>query len=177
MRLTLAAIAVALASMFAGCGGGSGGGTPTALATPTATPCVSGACVGIGTVGVTIGAATPTPIPCPSVDPQLVLAFPSNAATGVSDALSSVIFIYGPLTLSGLGSWGNMSLNGVVEGQVGTPPSPLPSPLPTLGPGQSYLAASVTTTLAPKTTYELSVSFINGCGQAASESPGTFTTQ
>jgi hypothetical protein len=176
MRLALVASVIALVAVCAACGGGGGGGVTTALATPTPCPLAAAVCAGI-IAATTAAGVTPTPVACPSVDPQLVLASPSNGAAGVSDTLSSVLFIYGPVALPSLNSWGSLSLNGVAEGTVGPPPSPLPSAIPTLGPGQAYLAASVITPLSPKTMYQLSVSFTNGCGQAASESAGTFTTQ
>jgi len=127
-------------------------------------------------LGAPVTAPTPVPTPC-SGGPQLALAFPSNGAIGVSDGLSSVLFITGPSVLTNPGSWGNMSLNGVTEGQVGPPPSPLPSPIPTLGPGQAYLSAAVTTPLAAKTMYLVNVSYTDVCGLPDNYSVGAFTSQ
>jgi hypothetical protein len=134
------------------------------------------ACAGGGSA-ISTATTTPFPLPCPTVEPQIALAFPSAGATGISANLSSVVLIYGPFVLSSLNSWGNMQLNGVAQGQLAVPPSPLPSPIATLGPGQVYLAAPIVTPLTVRTTYQVTFAFTNGCGTPDLAAPGAFTTQ
>jgi hypothetical protein len=143
------------------------------------------ACSSKSTPVVNCGLPPPLPIP------ELILLYPAPGATGVPDAIDSLVFsgngedYFGPTTIALTTMSTDGAVSVVAQGTPGPAPSPLPSPLATpsgLGIDTPNSGLPVPT-LSPATTYSVSRTYEDfseqppTCRTKISETLGTFTTQ
>jgi hypothetical protein len=134
-----------------------------------------------------VNCGLPPPLPIP----ELILLYPAPGATGVPDAIGSLVLsgngedYYGPTTiaLTTMSTGGGVTV--VAQGTPGPAPSPLPSPLATpseLGADAPNSGLPVPT-LSPATTYSVSRTYEDfsekppTCRTHVTQILGTFATQ
>ncbi|HEV8020147.1 MAG TPA: hypothetical protein VGP41_02715 [Candidatus Lustribacter sp.] len=146
------------------CGGGSG---------PVVGAPNQNAAAAVG-AAVAAGAAAGQPIPqaCPSaLPPGAITLFQPVSGSTVNASTNAVVFIETPLSAPKNG-WGSLTLNGTGQGALAA--AAIPSPLPT---GEIFLSAPITQPLTSGMTYQVAVTYTDGCGYPDAIALGTFSTQ